>query len=171
MPSSCCADSCARVQSPFASHHNPVSAGPKSAEGSAAFSDSRNSFKVMARRVPPNASEEKEGYTIEGFRSHFVKPGKHRPIRRRTPRPFRSERHRPKHPHQPNWEYCPSEGSKYCRTIAYLYRSLLEMHVDCEVFLLLTPYGLCCMTIVVRFGKTFHSSRPINTGLTRTDKM
>src|SRR5205807_7380426 len=46
-PSSCCADSWARAQLPFASHHNPARACVSPAGGSVAVSDSRNSSKVM----------------------------------------------------------------------------------------------------------------------------
>lgn len=46
-PSSCCADSCARVQSPLASHHSPARACVSPAGGSVAVSDWRNSSKVM----------------------------------------------------------------------------------------------------------------------------
>jgi Winged helix-turn helix len=47
MPSSCRADSCARFQSPLASHHNPASARVSPAGGSVAVSDWRNSSRVI----------------------------------------------------------------------------------------------------------------------------
>ena len=48
VPSSCWADSWARVQSPFASHHNPARACVSPAGGPVAASDRRKSSKVMS---------------------------------------------------------------------------------------------------------------------------
>src|SRR5215472_18076571 len=50
MPSSCWANSCAFVQSPLASHHNPMTACVSPAGGSGAASDWRISSTVI---VPP----------------------------------------------------------------------------------------------------------------------
>ena len=51
VPSSCWADSWARVQSPFASHHNPARACVSPAGGPVAASDRRKSSKVMSSRL------------------------------------------------------------------------------------------------------------------------